>query len=169
MEGKVATKKICLNILILKFILSIHRVARIPLKFKDLIDSSNKLTTVAGRKFITKALSTQDQTGENANYFFSCLNENIATAHFYFAFRRSSPYIRKFIRIIDQLISAGIVQKIEVEGKKKLTPETVNMQLDMEQLSVCFIIVAICLSISFIVFVAECLTPRVMSLFTGRN
>jgi hypothetical protein len=151
----------------------IHRLKEVPSTYNEplaeLSDPKNKLITIAGRKFMSALLSKKDPYRETSEFKFYFLDENIATTHFFFAFRRTCPYTKTFIRKIDQLISAGIVQKVEIEGKKIIEREVEKKQLTMDELSVCFIIVAICLGISFIVFVGECLTPRVMSIFSGRS
>jgi hypothetical protein len=95
------------------------------------------------------------------NPSFYLLDEDTATFHFSLLFFRASMYRKIFFKKVDQMISSGLVQRIETrmnqvayEEKQKVEAST-PQQLTMEHLGICFLAILICLALSFLVFVAE--------------
>jgi uncharacterized protein YqgQ len=94
------------------------------------------------------------------------LDENLATFMFSIFLKKSSRMNKVINRKIDQLIQSGIVQKLEDYRLKaiKLAEARRNDEaaqqkakiLTMDHLGLCFVIIAICWGISFVVFLLEC-------------
>lgn len=90
------------------------------------------------------------------------LDENSATVLVSVAFKRASGLKHVFMRKIDELITGGLLN--EIEDKKVNIKKDENEEarpLTMDHLGVCFIAIMVCLGLSCVVFVAECLCrPR---------
>jgi hypothetical protein len=95
------------------------------------------------------------------------LDENLATFMFSMFLKKSSRMNKVVKKKIDQLIQSGIVQKLE-ENRLKAIKLAEARRIDeaaqqnakiltMDHLGLCFVIIAICWGISFVVFLLECL------------
>jgi hypothetical protein len=95
------------------------------------------------------------------NPSFYLLDEDTATFHFSLLFFRANVFRKIFFKKVGQMISSGLVQRIEnkmnqvaYKGKQNVEPST-PQQLTMEHLGICFLAILVCLALSFLVFVAE--------------
>jgi hypothetical protein len=89
------------------------------------------------------------------------LEENLATLHFSVLLKKTRNWNKIFIEKIDQLISAGIAQRIQLETPPFKKEEQDPERLTMDHLGVCFIIVGIFWALSCVVFAAEWFTKLV--------
>jgi hypothetical protein len=101
---------------------------------------------------------------------FYLVNEDTATFHFSLMFFRANMFRKIFFKKVGQMISSGLVQRIETrmnqaayEGKQKVKQST-PQQLTMNHLGICFLAILICLALSFLVFIAE----RLVSFYAKR-
>lgn len=127
----------------------------------DLADPANKLTFFAYRNDFIDLVKHARETSS-----LHLLDQNLATVHVSVCLHRSLVWNKVFLRKIDQLISAGIAQRIKIKPPTQLKQADIPpMRLTMEHLGVCFIIVAICWGLCFLVFVVELLTNFVRNKF----
>jgi hypothetical protein len=118
------------------------------------IEHENKLTKIVFRKKFLAA--APDYTEILSSKYL--LDENLATLHFSLLLLRSHPLNQIFLRKIDQLLSSGLIQKLEEQTRPSTKPEDNEAQtLKMDHLDICFNVIMICLGLSCVVFLIECL------------
>lgn len=122
----------------------------------------NKFTSIAFRK-LTRSKTLRADCISSLHL----LEENSATTHTSVMFPRSNPLSEVFIRKLNQLISNGEVAKLEkiqhpdarpAAGSEQNIPEV----LSYRHLEIGFVAVFICLGLSFVVFLGECITGYVL-------
>jgi hypothetical protein len=122
-------------------------------------EPANKLTMAVLRKeFKSGSLRLS-----NEKFSFHLLDEDSVTLHFCLIFPRSEPLNQIFFKKVDELISSGIVSHFEeqesIAGVQPARHRDQEAQpLTMDHLGVCFAIILICLGLSCVVFLIECLT-----------
>jgi hypothetical protein len=127
--------------------------------FTALGEPGNKLTmALLHKKF--KTLSSRES---NEELSVQLLDDVTATLHYCLMFHRPKPLTQIFIRKIDQLISSGIVRRIEEqESTRDQQPARYRDQeaqpLTMDHLGVGFVVILSFLVLSCVAFLIECLT-----------
>jgi hypothetical protein len=95
---------------------------------------------------------------------FHLLEENVATLHISVLWIWRNRYIDIFKHKIDQLISAGLVQKTfdmdSVFKRIEINTDFVPKQLTLEHLGLCFIIISVCWALCLAVFFLELLVKK---------
>jgi hypothetical protein len=113
-------------------------------------EHQNKLTTLVFRK---------DFKAMNRDCTDYLLETNTATLHYSMLFIRLHPWNQVLIKKVDQLFTAGIIQKLENERnlhKQEAKPDDGKARsLTMDHLGICFATIMICLGLSCIAFVVE--------------
>jgi hypothetical protein len=92
------------------------------------------------------------------------LDENTATYHYSMIFNRFDEKTPIFMKIVNELVPSGIIQKLEQDRnsiRMKKVEESEPQKLTMDHLGVCFAAVMICLGFGCLVFAIECLTSFV--------
>lgn len=121
-------------------------------------DYQNKLTSLVLRK--EKEIKMSRITGKTSSLHL--LEENTGTLQFSLYFWRNCYTNKILIKKVNQLFSTGIIQKLELERTKvnrllKAENEDKTQILTMDHLDVCFATIMICLVLSCVVFLIECL------------
>jgi hypothetical protein len=124
-------------------------------------DHKNKLTFIAFRKVSNTIMSQQSKKGISIHF----LDENTLTYHFSLMFAVPNSKNKIFIKKIDQIITAGLAQKVEVgqesvDREAKIDAKFEPQPLTMDHLGVCFIVIIVCLALCCVVFLAEVLMRR---------
>jgi hypothetical protein len=131
-------------------------------KLDTLAEFKNKFTSIAFRKLTRSKTLKEDYVSS-----LHLLEENSATTHTSVMFPRYNPLSEIFIRKLNQLISNGEVAKLEkiqhpdarpASGSEQNIPEV----LSYRHLEIGFVAVFICLGLSFVVFLGECITGYVV-------
>jgi hypothetical protein len=93
------------------------------------------------------------------------LKQNANTFVYSQCFDRRNHINEIFLRKIEQLMTSGVTKKLEDDtreilkrAKTKADENEGPKQLTFDHLGLCFVAIAICLALSCIVFVLECLT-----------
>jgi hypothetical protein len=116
------------------------------------------LTTLFYRNHI-KAVASQEKS-----LSIHLLDEDTATLHFSLIFSRFKPLNRIFTGKVDQLISSGIVQKLQKDDSTSIFTrhqsqnEKKAQKLTMDHIGVCFAAILSCLGLSLVVFLIELLS-----------
>jgi hypothetical protein len=132
-------------------------------------DYANKLTQLVLRQATSTFLSQQANKATSVHL----LDENTATFHFSLMLPRPNSANKLFFQIVDQLLSGGLIQKLEADrnfvplSHKQLEEES-PQQLTMNHLGICFAVIMICLALCCIVFLVECLTNPVQIWWSNR-
>jgi hypothetical protein len=137
----------------------IHRLLNLT-QFPDhsvFAEPANKLTTLTSPNFQKRLF--QNASNDSPSLYW--LDKNLATMHFSLFLRRSNPWNKVFFAKIDQLISAGIAQRLKPDVSTRKEEDPPARPLSMDHLGVCFIVVVICLALSCVVFAVEWLTKIV--------
>jgi hypothetical protein len=110
--------------------------------------------------------------GKDTSSSFHFLEQNFFMVSHNFLLKIGDPMNKIINKKITQLIEGGIVQKLEkdrfTEIKKRkrdiinATPQPDVGKLTLEHLGLSFLAILICLSLSFVVFLLECVTGFVM-------
>jgi hypothetical protein len=144
----------------------IHRVLFIDslidkdFRFEDRIlsEPTNKMTTTAFRKNHKVYMYKQYKFDSPS---LGLIDENLATGHNSICLNLNKPWNKVLNEKIDQMISAGIAQRIEdkVETRKEEDPPP--HPLTMDHIGVCFIVIGIFWTLSIVVFAVEWMTKLV--------
>lgn len=122
-------------------------------------ERNNKLTSTVYRKdFKFKTEKSINVTASSLHV----LDENSATFHVSMFFERLNSMSGMFRRKVNQLISTGIIEKLEkkrnsADGPLNIIEAHVARILTMDHLGVCFVFILSLLGLSTFVFAIECI------------
>lgn len=116
-------------------------------------EPANKQTMLNYRKISTIASSFDPR-----NQTLQFVEKTQATEHFSIFFWKGRPWNAIFIEKIDQLLSAGIIQRLIPKARDKDKEEFEPRPLSMDHLGVCFVAIVICWAACCVVFVLEWIT-----------
>lgn len=126
---------------------------------RTFIDFEKKMTRIIHRKASIAFMLEYGLKDSSWNM----LSEDTATVHLSMMFVRIHPLSRTFINTIDRLITSGVAQELDeisllTEVSLKHDDLEAPQPLTMDQLGVCFIFILVCLGLSCIAFIIECIT-----------